>query len=240
MVKAWKRVPMRGPVLPVSVSIMQTEAQTSNVMVVEDNELIRIGLRRVLEQIDQCEVASEAAISDATKYLEEHIVHIILLKFRMPDDIEFRFVQHLRSKYAQIKLIILLEEPEEFWEALSLDADGYELRHMPSYQLTAALKAIRDEYAWLGPMLSRYLLKQQGRHRLASGALRPTNDHILEPLSPREREVIHLLSDGLNGEQIAFKLQISPRTVKLHISGCIRKLEVKDRSQAIAKFLRTS
>lgn len=172
--------------------------------------------------------------------LSDTEIDIILLKFRMPDGSGLNFVQELRKLYPHTKVIILLEEAEEFWEALQIDADGYEVRHMPTYQLAAALRAIADGYGWMGPMLSRYLLKRGGRDRLVDAASRsPVDEQIVESLSAREREVLYLLSEGLKGEQIAEKLHISPKTVKLHISSCIRKLNVEDRTQAIAKFLRS-
>jgi DNA-binding NarL/FixJ family response regulator len=138
-----------------------------------------------------------------------------------------------------VKTLILLEEEQDFWNAMSFEADGYELRQMPTYQLFAAIKAIGEGYAWIGPLLSRYLLKRAGRDCLISASqVQPSIDRASFGLSVREKEILTLLSEGLSGLKIAERLSISPKTVKLHISNCIRKMDVDDRSQAIAKFLR--
>jgi DNA-binding NarL/FixJ family response regulator len=212
---------------------------SQKLLLVDDNDLIRAGLKHVLEQLN-CNVAGQASsLEVASQTMSRTEIDIVLLKHGMPDGNSIEFVKTLRTRYPNVKVLMLLEEDAQFWEALEAQADGYEIRHMPSYQLATAIKALKDDYGWLGPMLSRYLLKRGGRDRLKAAAKQtPVNEAVLQALSTREREVIYLLSEGLRGENIAEKLNISPKTVKLHVSNCIRKLGVEDRTQAIAKFLR--
>jgi DNA-binding NarL/FixJ family response regulator len=217
-----------------------TTIKMSRLLLVDDNDVIRMGLQHVLSNLANCEVvAQSASLESAAEALASTNIDIALIKFSMPDGEAKDFIPHVRREHPRTKVLLLLEEEEEFWQALEVDADGYEVRHMPSYQLEASLKALSDGYGWLGPMLSRYLLKRGGRQRLGLAARQqPINQELVESLSPREREVIGLLSEGRKGDEIADILSISPKTVKLHISSCIRKLNVEDRTQAIAKFLR--
>lgn len=214
----------------------------ARILLIEDNELLRAGLRHVLSNTPHCIIAAEAPdLVAAEELLRAVDIDIVLLKYPIANGNAIGFVTTMRELNPSLRILMLLEEDAEFWEALHTDADGYEVRHMPAYQLAAAIHSLRDGYAWIGPMLARYLLKRGGRQRVLSAAKkRPVNGQLIALLSVRETEVLELLSEGLNGDDIAKRLEISPKTVKLHISNCIRKLSVQDRTQAIAKFLRYS
>jgi DNA-binding NarL/FixJ family response regulator len=212
------------------------------VMVVEDNDLIRAGLCHILRQLPNCQLVADAqTLAVAIEELSKQNIDVVLVKYRMPDGSASQYVPELRRLWPQTKLLLLLEDDEEFWEAIGVEADGFEIRHMPGYQLGTAIKALAEGYGWLGPMLSRYLIKRGGRQRLLSTE-RPKpsyEDDGVCNLTPREREIICLLSEGLKGDEIAEKLAISSKTVQLHVSSCLKKLDVEDRTQAILKFLRS-
>lgn len=214
--------------------------QRHRLLLVDDNDLIRAGLFHVLANTLGGNVIGQAGgLVSAAQMIKENDVNILLLKNRMPDGDVGNFMSGIKLDYPAVKTLILLEEEQDFWNAMSFEADGYELRQMPTYQLFAAIKAIGEGYAWIGPLLSRYLLKRAGRDCLLSASqVQPSIDRASFGLSVREKEILTLLSEGLSGLKIAEKLSISPKTVKLHISNCIRKMDVDDRSQAIAKFLR--
>lgn len=209
------------------------------VLVIDDNELIRFGLVHVLSSSDLCtSVEAVASFEEAGAVVERQNSQIILAKFDLIRSASVMF-RHLRHSYPTVKVLVLLEEDEEFWEALNFECEGYVIRHMPVYQIDVALRAIGEGYAWIGPMLSRYLLMRGGLQRLKAAVdVKPVHSEKLSSLSNREREILYLLSEAFTGDEIAEKLCIAKQTVKLHISNCIRKMGVKDRSQAVAMFLR--
>lgn len=179
-------------------------------------------------------------MQEASKMLDAVVFDIVMVKFDIVRRNVPFFQERLRAQHPLSKFLVLLEEDEEFWDALEFECEGYVIRHLPAYQLDVALRAIGEGYAWIGPMLSRYLLKRGGLNRLkAVAAAKPIANDKLSSLSNREREILYLLSEAFTGTEIADKLCISKQTVKLHISNCIKKLGVQDRSQAVAVFLRS-
>lgn len=214
--------------------------QKYRLLLVDDNDLIRAGLYHVLSStLGESMVGQAAALESAQKEIRDGDVNILLLKNRMPDGDVGAFIGTMKQEHPHLRTLVLLEEEQDFWDAMDFAADGYELRQMPTYQLFAAIKAISEGYAWIGPMLSRYLLKKAGRECLISASHKaPLTDESEYGLSTREKEILNLIADGLSGIEIAAKLAISPKTVKLHISNCIRKMKVDDRTQAIVKYLR--
>lgn len=214
--------------------------QRYRLLLVDDNDLIRAGLFHVLSNTLGGNVVGQAhTLESARQLIKESDVNILLLKNRMPDGDVGDFLSTVRNYNPNLRSMLLLEEEDDFWKAIDYCADGYEIRQMPTYQLFAAIKAIGEGYAWIGPMLSRYLLKRGGRDWLMSASRTPQRaEEQSFGLSVRETEILVLLTEGLSGTQIAAKLSISPKTVKLHISNCIRKMKVVDRAQAIAKYLR--
>jgi DNA-binding NarL/FixJ family response regulator len=146
-------------------------------------------------------------------------------------------MEMIKAEHSETRVMLLLDQEHEFWNALQLNADGYELRELIPFQLAVAIKTIGEGYTWIGGKLSSYLLKGDNREHLISLSQRESSKSVIACLSIREREVISLLSEGLNTTQIADKMAISPKTVKLYITNCIKKLNVENRSQAIVKFL---
>lgn len=226
--------------LPVNFSGIM-ENKTYRVLVVDDNELIRFGLSHVLSQCSSCQSAEAVGtIEEAIESLHQRSADILILKFTLPSVELETFFAMLKDDYPEIRTLVLLEDDEDFWKALNLGADGYVIRYLPAYQINVVIKALGDGLGWIGPMLARYLLKQGGLQKLRTAAvLNPVSGNTLSHLSDREREVLYLLSEAIGGEEIARKLNIRPQTVKLYISNCIKKLGVRDRSQAIAKYLRS-
>lgn len=211
-----------------------------SVLVIDDDELIRYGLVHVLKCSSCCSDAEVAgSMHEAAHKLAERLFEVVMVKFELVKGGAPSF-QNLRSAHPDTKFLLLLGEDEEFWEALEFECEGYAIRHLPAYQLDVALRAIGEGYSWIGPVLSRYLLKRGGLSRLkAVSAIKPVVNDKLASLSNREREILYLLSEAFNGSEIAEKLSISKQTVKLHISNCIKKLGVQDRSQAVSVFLRS-
>ena len=214
--------------------------QRYRLLLVDENDVIRSGLFHILSNTLGGKVIGEAnSLSEAERLISQSDVNVLLLGNHMPDGDVGEFIAVVRKERPEIRILLLLEEVEEFWSSVGWGADGYEVSKMTSYQLYAAIKAIGEGYAWLGPILSRYLLgNSSGPSPIL--ALHPVHSpkENCFGLSVREEQILSMLSDGLSGAEIAKSLDISPKTVKLHISKCIRKMHVDNRSQAIAKFLK--
>ena len=214
----------------------------NRMLLVDQDDVLRAGLLHVLKNIPgENQVVETDNLETALDLVSSKQINLVLLRNRMQDGDIAEFIAIIKNGSAELRTLILLEQEEDFWKALDYNAEGYEMRQSPSYQLEAAVKSIGQGYAWIGTVLSTYLLKNMGRDYLIAARARSycISKTDLTKLTAREKEVMLLLSDGLSTREIAEELQISPKTAKLHISVCIRKMQVQDRAQAVARFLRS-
>jgi RNA polymerase sigma factor (sigma-70 family) len=203
------------------------------VSIVEDNDKLRETLTRVLNRADGFSCVSQYAnAEDALKDLPQIKPDVVLMDINLPGMNGVRCVQQLKKILPEIQVMMLTvyEDTESIFNALAAGANGYMLKRTSSKEL---LEAIREVQRGGSPMTMHIARKVvQSFQRTAATAAATEN------LSDREQQVLDLLSQGLMYKEIADKLGISYETVHTYIRRIYEKLQVRTRTEAVAKFLR--
>ncbi|MDA0170216.1 response regulator transcription factor [Solirubrobacter taibaiensis] len=197
------------------------------VLIADDQPLMRTGFKTVLEATGQIEVIAEA--DDGAQAIElaaQHHPDVILMDIRMPglDGIEAtrRLPRH------KVLILTTFGLDEYIVEALRAGASGFLTKDVPRQELVAAVKAVANGDAVLGPKVTRQLLDRVA-HRLPQ----TTPNATLSELTDREREVLNLIAGGLSNQEIARALVVAEPTAKRHVSNLLGKLGLRDRVQAV-------
>jgi DNA-binding NarL/FixJ family response regulator len=201
------------------------------VLLVDDQELMRVGFRMVLGAQDDMEIVGEAGNGDeAVRLAEEHRPDVVLMDVRMPvlDGVEATKLITERG-LAKVLVMTTFDLDEYALSALRNGASGFLLKDTPSVQLVAALRSVASGDAVVSPSVTRRLLDRF--LGAAGGELRDAT--ILDVLTEREREVLLLMAQGLSNTEIARKLFLSEATVKTHVGRVLSKLDLRDRVQAV-------
>ncbi len=201
------------------------------VLLVDDQELMRVGFRMVLGAQDDMEIVGEAGNGEeAVKLAEEHRPDVVLMDVRMPvlDGVEATRLITERG-LAKVLVMTTFDLDEYALSALRNGASGFLLKDTPSVQLVAALRSVASGDAVVSPSVTRRLLDRF--LGAAGGQLRDAS--ILDVLTDREREVLLLMAQGLSNIEIARKLFLSEATVKTHVGRVLSKLDLRDRVQAV-------
>jgi DNA-binding NarL/FixJ family response regulator len=202
-------------------------------LLVDDQAMFREGLRLILGQQTDFEIAGEAgdgfAALEATRRIAPDVV---LMDLRMPNLGGVEATRRIKAEAPEVKVIVLttFEEDEEVFSALRAGAAGFLLKDSPSEKLCEAIRLAARGETWLQPSVAAKLVAEFGR--LTQRPPSSQAGSLLEPLSPREREVLRCLADGMSNKEIGRKLTISEGTVKNHMSQVLGKLQVLDRTQA--------
>ena len=203
------------------------------VLLVDDEELVRFGLRTVLESDDGIEVVGEAADGiDAVTAVRTLHPDIVLMDIRMPRMDGLAAARQILSHPDPPKVAILttFHLDEYVFAALEAGASGFLLKDIPPRQIVAAVRAIDAGSEMLSPAVTRRLIAEFVGRRT-----QPRRDEALRRLrllSDREREVLTLLGRGLSNADIARELFMSEATVKTYVSRMLTKLELTNRTQA--------
>jgi DNA-binding NarL/FixJ family response regulator len=205
------------------------------VVLVDDERLIREGLRKLLELGDGITVVAEAADGEAgTETIEEHKPDVVLLDVRMPRLGGLDLLARLRAGGHLPPTLVLttFDEPALLLDAVRRGARGFLPKDVSLEELRAAIEALARGGTWFQPTLTASLreglLDQPARHR---------HDERLEALTDRETEVLRLVAGGLSNREIAQTLHTAEGTVKNQVSSALSKLGVKDRTVAVLKAI---
>lgn len=210
------------------------------VLVVDDQELARAGIAMLLKRVEDIEVVGEAANgSDALIQARTLRPDVILMDVRMPvsDGIEATSIvvnEGLTAQSGQpIKIIILTtyHVDEAVYEALHAGARGFLLKDAPSTEMVSAIRAVAEGKAWLDPtvtpsLIDHFAVRSEPRTRAHTPA-------EMAQLTPREREVLILLAQGLSNAEVARRLSLSEATVKTYLGHVMAKLGVREKAQAV-------
>jgi len=200
------------------------------VLLADDQALVRAGFRMILKAEAEIEVAGEAGDGfEAVTLARELAPDVVLMDVRMPvmDGIEAtrRIVD---GEGAPRVLVLTTFDLDEYvYEALRAGASGFLLKDAPEEQLVAGISIVADGGSLFAPAVTRRLIE-----RFAGGrAIQPPPG--LDELTPRELEVLRMVARGLSNAEIASGLIVSEHTVKTHIAHILRKLDLRDRVQAV-------
>jgi DNA-binding NarL/FixJ family response regulator len=206
-----------------------TERPT-RVVIADDHARMRAQIRQALVA-GGCEVCAECATADdAVQLTVEHQPDVALLDIHMPGS-GIRAAQQISQALPQVAIVMLTQsrEDEDLFDSLRAGASGYLFKDIDPVQLPTALRAVLAGEAAMPRSLVARILEEfrapaRPRFRRTTAAA--------AKLSPREWEVMELLSQGHSTEQVATRLFVSPTTVRVHVSTVLRKLRVKDRESA--------
>jgi DNA-binding NarL/FixJ family response regulator len=202
------------------------------VMLVDDQELVRVGFRMVLGAQPDIEVVGEAADGAAAiQALRTIEADVVLMDVRMPgmDGVEATGLIRAAAMAPKVLILTTFDLDEYAFAAIKAGASGFMLKDVPPADLLSAIRSVHSGDAVVAPSTTRRLLERFAVHLSDEG--RPKQD--LDVLTAREREVLFHVARGLSNMEIAARLHLAEATVKTHLGRILAKLELRDRAQAV-------
>jgi DNA-binding NarL/FixJ family response regulator len=205
----------------------------TRVLIADDQALIRVGVRKILDAEAEITVVAEAADGDdAVAETRRLRPDVVLMDIRMPvlDGIEAtrRIVRDLPA--TRVLILTTFGLDNYVYDALRAGASGFMLKDAPPEEIAAAVRIVASGEALLAPAITRSVIEEFARHAPAPPAI---PSPALEELTPREQEVLDLLARGLSNPEICERLVISEATAKTHVARILQKLDLRDRVQAV-------
>ena len=205
-----------------------------SVLVADDHGIVREGLRRLLEAEEDVEVVCEAGDGrEVLDQVEKHQPDVVVLDITMPRLGGLETLERIRSKHPGVKVILLSVhgDPPFIQSAISLGADGYVLKNGRASEVVTAIRAVTKGGSYFSPAVAREIVEQLRSPK-------PAADEPFTLLSGREREVLHLIAEGLSAKEVATNLEISTKTVEAHRTSLMRKLGVRKATELVRYALR--
>ena len=202
------------------------------VVIADDQDLVREGLRMMLDAEPDIEVAAEAGNgSEALAAARTHDPDVLLMDIRMPELDGIEATARLVGSNARTRILVLttFDLDEYVYRAMKAGASGFLLKDANREQLAHAVRTVAAGDALLAPAITRRLVEDYCR-RPPPGVDQPA---AADELSPRELEVLRLVARGMANAEIAGQLFLSEATVKSHVARILSKLDLRDRVQAI-------
>jgi DNA-binding NarL/FixJ family response regulator len=204
------------------------------VLLVDDHDLLRRGIRTMLET-EGVDVVGEA--SDGTKVLEmveELLPDVVLIDVIMPNKDGIEATREIKDSFPNVGVVVLSghDDQQFVFDALKAGASGYLLKTAELDEVVATVRSVAAGEGRLDPALASKVLSEFQSYQKAEVA------DVYQPLTPREREILQLMSEGLPNKTIANRLSISERTVTTHVANIYSKLHVNNRVSAIQEAMR--
>jgi DNA-binding NarL/FixJ family response regulator len=202
----------------------------TRILLVDDQRLMREGLRTLLELEQDFEIVGEAADGQAAlDAYAQFKPDVVLMDIRMPGMTGVEATRRLRETQLGAKVIILttFDDDANVFEGLRAGALGYLLKDVSGAELANAVRTVMNGGALMEPSVARRVFAEFAR--LAPAAQPAALD---EPLSERELDVLRLVAEGLSNKEIGQRLSLAEGTVKNYVTGVLQKIEARDRTQA--------
>lgn len=222
---------------------------TIKLMLVDDHDVVRTGLRSYLETQPGFEVIAEAKNGlQALEKAREAQPDIVLMDITMPDMDGMEATQQLKNLYPDCQILVLTVHADKqyFMKMLSIGASGYLTKQAAADELVAAIQAVAAGYVYLQPALARWLLEDYQQLAKTVTLPGPNEDTekgkdvvTLDILSQRERQVLELVGEGFNNHDIGKKLGLSPKTIARHRERIMKKLNMHSRTELVKFAIRT-
>jgi DNA-binding NarL/FixJ family response regulator len=205
----------------------------TTVLIADDQALVRVGLRKIVENDPETAVVGEAADGeDAVAAANALRPDVVLMDIRMPvlDGIEAtrRIVRAQPS--TRVLILTTFGLDSYVYDSLRAGASGFMLKDAPPEAITAAVRIVASGDALLAPAVTRAVIEEFARHPPATAPAPPSG---IAELTPREQEVLDLLARGLSNSEICERLVISEATTKTHVARILQKLDLRGRVQAV-------
>ena len=205
-----------------------------SIVVADDHGIVREGLRRLLESETDFKVCGEAA--DGQEVLDEvqrTNPDIVVLDITMPRMGGLETLERLRSEHQDTRVILFSvhNDPPFIQSAVGLRVDGYVLKNGPASEIVTAVREVMKGGSYFSPAVAREIVEQVRSPKTDS-------QDPFKLLSAREREVLHLIAEGLTAKEVSTELSISTKTVEAHRTSLMRKLGVRKATELVRYALR--
>jgi two-component system, NarL family, response regulator LiaR len=205
------------------------------VCLIDDHDLLRRGIKTMLETEADIEVVGEASDgAEAVALVEEAVPDVVLIDVIMPNKDGIEATKEIKDAFPNIGVVVLSghDERQFLFDALKAGASGYLLKTAELDEVVATVRSAAKGEAKLDPALATQVLSEFQAYQKAEVS------EVYQPLTPREREILKLMSEGLPNKTIASRLRISERTVTTHVANIYSKLHVNNRVSAIQEAMR--
>ncbi|HWG65032.1 MAG TPA: response regulator transcription factor [Streptosporangiaceae bacterium] len=206
------------------------------VLIVDDQQLLRVGFRMIFEAQPDLEVVGEAGDgTEALRLTGQAHPDVVLMDVRMPRTNGIEATEQITAKYPEVRVLVLttFDLDEYAFAALRAGASGFLLKNVEPAELIAGIRTVADGDAVVAPRVTRRLLERFADQLPAAGEDAQTQDPRLSLLTEREREVLLEVAQGRSNAEIAQRLYLSESTVKTHVGRILPKLGLRDRVQAV-------
>jgi two-component system response regulator DevR len=201
------------------------------IIIVDDHEIVRLGLKSLLDQYPQYEVVSEAKnANEAVAQVESFHPDIVLMDIRLPGKSGIDACEEIKQNFPDVKVIMLTSyaEDEMLFSAIKAGASGYILKQIDSDGLVKSIEAVARGEASLDPAVTQRVFQEVKR------AVKEEEAASFSELSQQERMVLKLVSEGRTNREIALALYLGEGTVRNYVSSILSKLVVSNRAEAAA------
>ncbi|MBA2460360.1 MAG: response regulator transcription factor [Actinobacteria bacterium] len=225
-----RRTPCSGVYHP-----LMSASEPVRVVLIDDHDLLRRGIKTMLESQGDIKVVGEASDgSQALQAVEAAEPDVVIIDVIMPTKDGIEATREIKNAFPNVGVVVLSghDEQQFVFDALKAGASGYLLKTAELDEVVQAVKAVAQGEALLDPSLASRMLTEFQTYQKAELT------EVFQPLTPREREILQLMSQGLPNKTIASRLSISERTVTTHVANIYSKLHVNNRVSAIQEAMR--
>lgn len=208
----------------------------SNLLIVEDHELTRFGLKTTFDGVDFIDTVYEAENADkAIEIVNNNKIDLIIMDLGLPNVNGIEATKKVKLKNKDIKVIILTShnEEKEVLDSLKAGANAYCSKEINPTRLVEVVGSVIDGASWFDPSIAHVVLKAAKNTDVVENSAKEDYN-----LTSREAQILKLITEGYSNNEIAKELVVSINTTKAHVANILQKLEVDDRLQAALKALK--
>ncbi|MFN2138018.1 MAG: response regulator [Candidatus Promineifilaceae bacterium] len=205
------------------------------VILADDHEVVRLGLKTLLDDVPWVQVVAQAGTADeAVRLAGAYMPDVVIMDIRMPGNSGIDACREITSRLNGVQVIMLTSysDDELILQALQAGASGYILKQVGNRSIISALEAVRSGNAALDPQVTRQVIEQVRKDEITRQAA------AFRDLSAREMEVLAEVAKGLSNNEIAAHLNLSEKTVRNHVSAILTKLNLSNRIEAATYAVR--
>ena len=208
-----------------------------NILIVEDHELTRFGLKTTFESVDFVGNIYEADSAEtAIQVFNNNNIDVIIMDLGLPNMNGIEATKQIRTSNKDVKIIVLTShnDEKEVLNSLKAGANAYCSKEINPQRLIEVVRSVADDAAWFDPSIAHIVLKASAN----SPTIETSDNRKDYDLTSREAQILKLMTEGYSNMEIAQILVISINTTKAHVANILQKLEVDDRLQAALKALK--